>query len=155
MRVLPVSSDRTSSNIYEFVDNALKEKYWYYLTKACLLYLSTVDRTDGSYQFLAIYRNLVGTFLAITTWKQGESTFEVNTLVRLGNGLSLDYGANYKPVAVKPLVVRYTLGGSEVMVDFTDCDDIKINGRSISYYYDCIGDECESKKDELLIKDCE
>jgi len=69
-----------------------------------------VDRTDGSYQFLAIYRNLVGTFLAITTWKQGESTFEVNTLVRLGNGLAIDNGANYKPISVKPLTVRYTLG---------------------------------------------
>lgn len=155
MKVLPISADRTSSNIYDFVDNAIKEKYWYYLTKACLLYLSTVDRTDGSYQFLAIYRNLVGTFLAITTWKQGESTFEVNTLVRLGNGLALDHGANYKPVAVKPLTVRYSLGDSEVIIDFTDCDDIKINGRSIASYYDCEGDDCKTKTDDLLIKDCE
>lgn len=68
LRILPIKSERTSSNIYDFVDNSLKEKYWYYLTKACLLYLSSVDRTDGSYQFFAIYRNLVGTFLAITTW---------------------------------------------------------------------------------------
>ena len=75
MKVLPIKGDRNEDNIYSFVDHAIKEKYWYYLTKACLLYLSAVDRADGSHQFLAIYRNLVGTFLAITTWKQGETEF--------------------------------------------------------------------------------
>ena len=140
VRKLPPKESRTQENIYDFVDHAIKEKYWYYLTKACLLYLSIVDREDGSYQFLAIYRNLVGTFLAITTWTKGASEFQVNTLVRLGNGLAP--GANYNPVAVKPLSVRYKLGDSEVIVDFTDCEDIKVNGKSI--FYDCEGD-CDTK----------
>lgn len=152
MKVLPLKTERNEDNIYSFVDHALKEKYWYYLTKACLLYLSAVDRTDGSYQFLAIYRNLVGTFLAITTWEEGSTEFQVNTLVRLGNGLALKQGANYKPVAVKPLKVRYTLADHDVIVDFTDCDDIKINGKSINYYYDC--PDCKDKPDVLLVKDC-
>lgn len=65
---LPPPSQRTDQNIYSFVNQALKEKYWYYLTKACLLYLTSVDQGNGNYMFLAIYRNLVGTFLAITTW---------------------------------------------------------------------------------------
>ena len=65
---LPPPSQRTDENIYSFVNQALKEKYWYYLTKACLLYLTSVDQGNGNYMFLAIYRNLVGTFLAITTW---------------------------------------------------------------------------------------
>ena len=152
MKILPIKGERNDDNIYDFVDHAIKEKYWYYLTKACLLYLSAVDRTDGSYQFLAIYRNLVGTFLAITTWTKGETTFTVNTLVRLGNGLALKEGANYNPVAVKPLKVRYQLDEHEVIIDFTDCDDIKINGKSVNYYYDC--PDCKDKPDVLLIKDC-
>ena len=152
MQILPIKKDRTSSNIYDFVDHALREKYWYYLTKGCLLYLSSVDRTDGSYQFLAIYRNIVGTFLAITTWTKGSSEFEVNTLVRLGNGLALKHGANYNPVAIRPLVVRYHLNDEEVNIDFTDSDDIKINGKSLAYFYDC--PDCKDKPDVLLLKDC-
>jgi hypothetical protein len=152
MHILPIRADRTSSNIYDFVDHALKEKYWYYLTDACLLYLSSVDRTDSSFQFLAIYRNLVGTFLAITTWTQGAADFQVDTLVRLGNGLAIKYGANYKPVPVKPMVTRYTLGKGEVIVDFTDYDNITINGKSIASYYDC--QDCGDKPDTLLLEEC-
>ena len=148
---LPAKDHRTSENIYHFVDHAIKQKYWYYLTKACLLYLTSVDRGNDSYQFLAIYRNIVGTFLAITTWTKGSSSFEVNTLVRLGNGLAIKYGANYKPVALKPLVARYKLGDHEVIVSFVDCEDIEINGKNI--FYDCHGDDCPKKK--KLLPDCE
>ena len=68
MRVLPISADRSSSNIYDFVDNALKEKYWYYLTKATLLYLSNVDRIDGAYQFLSVVKNIDITFTQLFIW---------------------------------------------------------------------------------------
>jgi hypothetical protein len=94
---LPKEGQRTADNIYKFVDHGLREKYWYYLTKACLIYVAAVERGD-SYQFLAIYRNIVGTFLAITSWKKQASSFDVNTLVRLGNGYAQNSGANYKPV---------------------------------------------------------
>ncbi|MCB0370384.1 MAG: hypothetical protein KDD45_13415 [Bdellovibrionales bacterium] len=66
--------------------------------------------------------------------------------------MALKYGANYKPVAVKPLAVRYKLGDHEVIIDFTDCDDIKINGQTLAYYYDC--PECKDRPDVLLVKDC-
>lgn len=112
IRTLPAQAVRSADNIYDFVDHAIKEKYWYYLTKACLLYLTYVDRGDDSYQFLAIYRNLVGTFLAITTWTKGSSSFQVNTLVRVGDGDGYRYGANYKPVNLQPLKLRYSLGAN-------------------------------------------
>ena len=66
--------------------------------------------------------------------------------------MALKQGANYKPVAVKPLKVRYTLADHDVIIDFTDCDDIKINGKSVHYYYDC--PDCKDKPDVLLVKDC-
>lgn len=148
VRTLPAKADRTSENIYAFVDNAIKEKYWYYLTKACLLYLTAVDRGDDSYQFLAIYRNIVGTFLAITTWTKGSSSFQVNTLVRLGNGDGDKYGANYKPVNLEPLKVRYTLGPNEYIIEVSDCGDVKVNGHSLTE------ETGELKTDELLIEEC-
>jgi hypothetical protein len=97
---LPAANQRTEYNIYSFVDNALKNKYWYYLTKADLLYLTYVAQGNTTYQFLAIYRNIVGTFLAITTWANGAADFQVNTLVRLGDGNAKKIGANYKPIKV-------------------------------------------------------
>lgn len=148
VQTLPAQADRTSDNIYNFVDNAIKEKYWYYLTKACLLYLTAVDREDNSYQFLAIYRNIVGTFLAITTWTKGSSSFEVNTLVRLGNGDGDKYGANYKPVNLVPLKVRYTLGPNEYIIEITDCGDVKVNGNSLTQQTGTL------KTDELLVSEC-
>jgi len=113
------------------VDHAIKEKYWYYLTKACLVYLTSVDQGKNTFQFLAIYRNIVGTFLAITTWTKNASDFQVNTLVRLGDGDGKKIGANYKPIAVRPLKLKYSLGANEVVIDFTDSWDIKINGKCI------------------------
>jgi hypothetical protein len=113
------------------VDNGLKEKYWYYLTKACLIYVAAVDRVD-TYQFLAIYRNIVGTFLAVTTWKNQSSTFDVNTLVRLGNGYAPNSNANYKPVNLQISHFRYSLGDGQYLIDVTDCGDVNLNGHALS-----------------------
>ena len=82
---VPDEGKRQPNDIYKFVDNALKNKYWFYLANARLLYAAAVERGDH-YQFLAIYRNIVGTFLAITSWKNQSDVFNVDTLVRLGNG---------------------------------------------------------------------
>ena len=129
---LPAKEDRNEDNIYPYIDHGLKEKYWYYLTRACLLYLTSVERADD-FQYLAIYRNLVGTFLAITTWNKENEYFDVNTLVRLGNGYEEGSGAHYKPIAVEPLKLRYTLGDDEYIIEISDCCDIKINGKAIGH----------------------
>lgn len=39
---LPPAGKRDADDIYRFVDNGLREKYWYYLTKACLIYVAAV-----------------------------------------------------------------------------------------------------------------
>jgi hypothetical protein len=101
------------------------------LTKACLIYVAAVDRT-GTYQFLAIYRNIVGTFLAITTWQNQSSTFDVNTLVRLGNGYAPNSNANYKPVNLQISHFRYSLGAGQYLIDVSDCGDISLNGKELS-----------------------
>ena len=128
---LPKVGERNADNIYNFVDHGLREKYWYYLTKACLIYVAAIERGD-SYQYLAIYRNIVGTFLAITSWKKQASSFDVNTLVRLGNGYGKDSGANYKPVELGLAHFRYSLGTGQYLIDVSDCGDVKLNGKVLS-----------------------
>mgnify|MGYP000918867598 FL=1 len=142
------------SNVYTYVDGALKEKYWYYLTKAELLYLSTLDQGNSTFMFLAIYRNIVGTFLSITTWTKDATYFQVNTLVRLGDGNGKKYGANYRPVAVKPLILRYNLGPGETVIEFTDCYDIKVNGKNINGTGSGSGSGSDSPLDTLCIAEC-
>lgn len=39
---LPAAGQRDADKIYDFVDHGLREKYWYYLTKACLIYVAAV-----------------------------------------------------------------------------------------------------------------
>ena len=67
---LPDASELTVGNVYPFIDYQLKETWWQYLRGAKLLYRANVDQQD-SFFFLSIYRNIVGTFLTITTWKKG------------------------------------------------------------------------------------
>lgn len=113
------------------MDNRLREKYWYYLTRAVLIYRAQVERGD-TYQFLAIYRNIVGTFLAITTWKNQSKEIEVNTLVRLGNGYEKDSGALYKPVSLRGLQIKYALGQGEYLIDCDDSGNVAVNGKVLS-----------------------
>jgi hypothetical protein len=151
---LPKSGSRDPDSIYQFVDHGLREKYWYYLTKACLIYVAAVDKAD-TYQFLAVYRNLVGTFLAITTWKNQSSTFDVNTLVRLGNGFAKNSNVNYKPVNLQISHFRYNLGQGQYLIDVSDCGDVDLNGHQLS---DNLQDNLKKEKhfdeseDELIAK---
>lgn len=135
---VPEQGKRQPNDIYKFIDSALKAKYWYYLTNARLLYAAAVEKGD-TYQFLAIYRNYVGTFLAITSWKNQSDTFNVDTLVRLGNGDAKDLGANYDPVAVNLQYFRFALGKDEFIVYSADGFGNELNGDT---------------KDMLLVKEC-
>lgn len=145
-----------ADDIYKFVDHALKEKFWYYLTKGCLIYVAAVDQVNA-YQFLAVYRNLGGTYLAITTWKNQSSIFNVNTLVRLGNGKARNANPNYKPVNLHVNRFRYSLGEKQYLVDVSDCGKgcgrVKVNGHELSdnLKQNIHHEEYESDKDALLI----
>lgn len=104
---LPDASELTVGNVYPFIDYQLKQTWWQYLRGAKLLYRANVDQQD-SFLFLSIYRNIVGTFLTITTWTKGETRAKVNTLVRLGDGYADDSEAKYSPIEIKP--VSFKLG---------------------------------------------
>jgi hypothetical protein len=115
--------------------------------------VAAVERGE-TYQFLAVYRNIVGTFLAITTWKNQSSTFDVNTLVRLGNGFAKNSNANYKPVNLRLSHFRYSLGPGQYLVDVSDCGDIKLNGKELSNDLDENMGRHKHDKDGLLVEKC-
>jgi hypothetical protein len=59
--------------------------------------------------FFVFYRNIVGTFLVITTWEKSTLNTEVNTFVRLGNGFAEGSEAIYSPVSIEPYLVTLKL----------------------------------------------
>ena len=68
------------------VDIAVRAKYWHYLPNARLCYLAHINSKEGCL-FLHMYKNYVGTFLAITNYLDYGQTITVNTFVRLGDGI--------------------------------------------------------------------
>ena len=87
----------------------MRETYWYYLRSANIVYQSNVN-TKSSFLFFVIYRNVVGTFLVVTTWDKSAEVTHVNHFVRLGNGYAEGSGAIYDPILIEPFVITLQLG---------------------------------------------
>lgn len=56
----------------------------------------------------------------------------MNTLVRLGNGYEKGSGANYSPVDLKALRLKYLLGDGEYLIDIDNDGDVAVNGKILS-----------------------
>jgi hypothetical protein len=96
------------------VDAVIRARYWYYLVGAHLCYVAHID-TDNTYLFLHLYRNYIGTFLAISNYNCLNNTVNINTLVRLGDGIKSE-DELYDEVLVAPFVVSVNLGDGEYLV---------------------------------------
>jgi hypothetical protein len=57
----------TLNDLRQPIDNEIRRAYWYYLFGANILYQGYGDVPER-YLFIFIYRNLMGTFLAIASW---------------------------------------------------------------------------------------
>ena len=125
-----VAEGKTEATLFEVspkVDELLKREYWYYLRNAMTLYEASVD-SPVRILFFTIYRNIVGTFLVITTWEKETQVLQINTFVRLGNGFEEGSGANYDPVNIDPFVVTLALGPDEYMVVVNEDGTITVTG---------------------------
>lgn len=109
VKIIPPKTAITLFDVWPTVDKILKANYWYYLRGANNIYEASVD-SPLKYLFFTIYRNIVGTFLVITTWTKGTQQAKVNTFVRLGNGYEEGSGQNYPPVNIDPFIVTLALG---------------------------------------------
>ncbi len=127
----------TLFDVWPKVDTLLKTEYWYYLRNAQTLYEASVD-TKLEYLYFTIYRNIVGTFLVITTWTKSTQKTQINTFVRLGNGYEAGSGANYDPVKIDPFIVSLALGPDEYMVVVNADGTVTVTG-NIDLYNEAMG----------------
>lgn len=135
-----VPKGKTSITLFDVwpeVDKLLKTEYWYYLRNAQTIYEASVD-TKLTYLYFTIYRNIVGTFLVITTWTKETHTTQINTFVRLGNGFEEGSGANYDPVNIDPFIVSLELGPDEYMVVVNADGTITVTG-NLDLYNQAMG----------------
>ena len=139
------AAGKTSVTLFDVrpnVDALLRSEYWYYLRNAQTLYEASVDsRTE--FLFFTIYRNIVGTFLVITTWTKETQTTQINTFVRLGNGYEEGSGANYDPVDIEPFIVSLALGPDEYMVVVNADGTVTVTG-NVDLYNDAMGINAEN-----------
>ena len=99
------------------------------MRNAHTLYEASVD-SPNRILFFTIYRNIVGTFLVISTWEKSNQQLQINTFVRLGNGYEEGSGANYDPVNIDPFVVTLALGPDEYMVVVNEDGTITVTGNT-------------------------
>lgn len=138
----PVSPAKGHTSITLFdvrphIDTLLKTEYWYYLRNANTIYEASVD-SPLEYLYFTIYRNIVGTFLVITTWTKSTQQTQINTFVRLGNGYEAGSGANYDPVNIDPFIVSLALGPDEYMVVVNADGTITVTG-NLDLYNQAMG----------------
>lgn len=138
----PVSpaEGQTSITLFDVrphIDTLLKTEYWYYLRNANTIYEASVD-SPLEYLYFTIYRNIVGTFLVITTWTKSAQQTQINTFVRLGNGYEAGSGANYDPVNIDPFIVSLALGPDEYMVVVNADGTITVTG-NLDLYNQAMG----------------
>ena len=116
--------------MHPFIDQQLKTTWWQYLRGANLIYHGRLDEEDR-YLFLSIHRNIVGTFLSIVQWVNGENQIKVETLVRLGNGYQAGSEAKYGAVQVNAVNLSFKLGDGEFFVDTNEQGELQVNGEVV------------------------
>jgi hypothetical protein len=96
------------------VDADIRATYWYYLPNAFLTYVAHIDSERGCL-YLHLYKNYIGTFLAITNYVDLSNTVTINTFVRVGEGCdSLDRIS--EPIIPSSFVISLDLGDGEYFV---------------------------------------
>lgn len=113
-RSAPVSRSATAT----VIDAQIRATYWYYLPGAYLTYVAHIN-SDSGCLFLHLYKNYVGTFLAISNYLDIGGSITINTFVRVGEGCT-DYSQISAPVAVQSFVISLNLGAGEYFVPHDD-----------------------------------
>lgn len=89
--------------------------YWYYLRNADIIYQGNVIAPENFIQFF-IYRNFIGTFLAIGTWDYGTQVATLTKFIRLGDGYSRELGDSDGPINIDPYIISLKLEYGEALV---------------------------------------
>lgn len=97
----------------------MRRVYWYYLRGARRLFQANIDTPNRFIHFF-IYRNIVGTFLAIGSWDHDTQISEVNTFVRLGNGDDANINTPYEAVSIDPFVISLRMKHGETLIEIDE-----------------------------------
>ena len=119
-------------DVIKIADQEFRRSLWYYLRKAVVTFQANIDVPDRFIHFF-IYRNIVGTFLGISSWVKADQTAEINTFVRLGNGFSKDVETPYSPVNIQPFIISLRLAHGEYLIERDENGDYRINGKLIQF----------------------
>lgn len=104
----------------------MKRAYWYYLRGARRLFQANIDTPERFLHFF-IYRNIVGTFLAIGSWHHETQVSEVNTFVRLGDGDAGHVPSITQPVDINPFIISLRLKHGEALIEIDENGNIICN----------------------------
>lgn len=78
------------AQIVQAIDKEIRRVYWYYVQDAMQIFQANFDVPGQDTLHFFIYRNRVGTFLAVIAKKKDTLEVSVNTFARLGNGFTQD-----------------------------------------------------------------
>lgn len=109
------------------IDRETRQNFWYYLRKAKIVFQASIE-TPERYIHFFIYRNIVGTFLVISSWERSSQVAHINTFVRLGNGYHKDVETPYSPVSIRPFIISLRLKEGEYLIDKDEKGDFVVKG---------------------------
>lgn len=95
-----VGGKYTLSQIVKAIDLEIRRVYWYYLDKAIQIFQSNIEVPNQQIFHFYIYRNRVGTFLAVISRKKDTTEVSVSTFVRLGSGFTGDSASRTEPMSI-------------------------------------------------------
>jgi hypothetical protein len=104
----------TCNQVAEQVDLYIRAQYRQYLVRASLCYLASVNTKTG-FLFFHLYKNVVGTFLSISSYTSSTGGICINTFVRVGEGCQ-DERDIPNAISVTPFVISVDLGQGQYSV---------------------------------------
>jgi hypothetical protein len=108
------SAALSCNQVAEQVDLYIRAQYRQYLVRASLCYLASVNTKTG-FLFFHLYKNIVGTFLSISSYTSSTGGICINTFVRVGEGCQDDREIS-NAITVTPFVISVDLGQGQYSV---------------------------------------
>ena len=144
------------SRISQSIEAELRRQYWYYLKNSELikeLKFNTNERLITYY----FHRNDLGTFFSICSWYYRRRYSEVNTVVRLGSGWSIELPKDQDLMNVDP---RLLIAGSEqwaVNIEYDELGNLVLSDApelsllaQVNSTFSISSDDCSAQADEYI-----
>lgn len=95
-----LNENLTFSQKVEAIDTEIRRVYWYYLRDAAQIFQTNINIPNKESLHFYIYRNVLGTFLAIVSHDKETGILSINTFARLGSGFSRDINSKNDTIVI-------------------------------------------------------